>query len=263
MVAECAAEEWPEDELFELVAAGGAVRRTCRGRTSTRSLELMSEGIRTGRGRRAAYLHHDRSTASCGPGAGPGWPRSPPAAPSRRLGDYRVVAEPDETLVGTVNEDWAIESQAGDVFLLGTTSWRIRQVEPGTVRVVDAHGAPPSVPFWLGEAPARTVELSDEVSELRQQVADRSPSQAASADAGAAGCRWLETGCGIEPSRPSRSCATSRAGLAALGTLPTHGHDRAGAVLRRQRRHAARRARAVRRPDQPRARAWRCASASA
>src|SRR5207248_1455836 len=69
--------------------------------------------------------------------------------------------------------DWAVESQAGDVFLLGTTSWRIRKVEPGTVRVVDAHGAPPSAPFWLGEAPGRTVELSDEVSRLRRDIAER------------------------------------------------------------------------------------------
>ena len=74
--------------------------------------------------------------------------------------DYDVVAEPDDTLVGPVDEDFAIESMAGDVFLLGTTSWRIRRVEAGVVRVEDAHGAPPPVPFWLGEAPARTAELS-------------------------------------------------------------------------------------------------------
>src|SRR5204862_1081619 len=84
--------------------------------------------------------------------------------------DYRVVADPDDTVVGTVNEDWAIESMAGDVFLLGSTSWRIRRVEAGVVRVVDAQGAPPSVPFWLGEAPARTAELSAEVSALRARV---------------------------------------------------------------------------------------------
>src|SRR5206468_5476391 len=85
--------------------------------------------------------------------------------------DYRVVADPDDTVVGTVNEDWAIESMAGDVFLLGSTSWRIRRVEAGLVRVVDAQGAPPSVPFWLGEAPARTAELSAEVSDLRARLA--------------------------------------------------------------------------------------------
>ena len=85
-------------------------------------------------------------------------------------GDYRVVAEPDDTFVGTVNEDWAVESMAGDIFLLGTHSWQIRRIEPGVVRVRDAAGALPTIPFWLGEAPARTVELSAEVSELRRHV---------------------------------------------------------------------------------------------
>src|SRR5262249_3757960 len=89
------------------------------------------------------------------------------------LGDYRVLAEPDNALVGTVNEDWAIESMVGDIFLLGTTSWRIRRVEPGVVRVEDAHGAPPSVPFWLGEAPGRTVELSEEVSSLKSTITNQ------------------------------------------------------------------------------------------
>ena len=107
--------------------------------------------------------------------------------------DYKVVADPDDTVVGTVNEDWAIESMAGDTFLLGSTSWRIRRVEAGIVRVVDAQGAPPSVPFWLGEAPARTAELSTEVSDLRARVAellatgDRAGAQA-----------WLQAECGIE-----------------------------------------------------------------
>ena len=88
------------------------------------------------------------------------------------VGDYRVVADPDDTFIGTVNEDWAVESMAGDIFLLGTHSWQIRKVEPGVVRVRDAAGSPPTVPFWMGEAPARTDELSEEVSRLRHQVDD-------------------------------------------------------------------------------------------
>ena len=87
--------------------------------------------------------------------------------------DFRVVAEPDEAQIGTVHEEWATESRPGDVFLLGTHSWRIRRVEPGTVRVVDAHGAPPSVPHWQGEAPGRTRELSQEVSALREEICFR------------------------------------------------------------------------------------------
>src|SRR5262249_59045861 len=85
--------------------------------------------------------------------------------------DYQVIEEPHGLLVGTVNEDFAVESMRGDIFLLGNRSWRIRRVESGRVRVEDAQGAPPTVPFWVGEAPARTRELSDAVSELRVRVA--------------------------------------------------------------------------------------------
>ena len=88
------------------------------------------------------------------------------------MGDYRVVADPDETTVGTVNEDFAIESMIGDIFLLGSTSWCIRRVESGIVRVVDAAGVPPTIPFWLGEAPGRTIELSEEVSRLRRDIVE-------------------------------------------------------------------------------------------
>jgi ATP-dependent Lhr-like helicase len=112
-----------------------------------------------------------------------------------------------------VHEEWAVESRPGDVFLLGTHSWRIRRVEPGTVRVVDAHGAPPSVPFWQGEAPGRTRELSEEVSALRQAVADRSePAEALS---------WLQSECGIDRAAAEMIVTYLRAGLAALGALPT------------------------------------------
>ena len=128
------------------------------------------------------------------------------------LGDFRVVAEPDEVQIGTVHEEWAVESRPGDVFLLGTHSWRIRRVEPGTVRVTDAHGAPPSVPHWQGEAPGRTRELSEEVSALRQAVADREPAEART---------WLEQECGIGRAAAETIVAYLRAGLAALGALPT------------------------------------------
>ena len=83
------------------------------------------------------------------------------------VADYRVVLDPDETFIGTLNEDFAIESNAGDIFQLGNSSWRILQVVGGVVRVADAHGAPPTIPFWLGEAPGRTAELSSIVSDLR------------------------------------------------------------------------------------------------
>src|SRR5207245_57226 len=139
------------------------------------------------------------------------------------LGDYRVLAEPDDALVGTVNEDWAIESMAGDIFLLGTTSWRIRRVEPGIVRVEDAHGAPPSVPFWLGEAPGRTVELSEEVSSLRAAIAsllavgedsDQHVDQAGAVS-------WLMAECGVDAAAAETIAAYLSSALAQLGVLPT------------------------------------------
>jgi ATP-dependent Lhr-like helicase len=115
-----------------------------------------------------------------------------------------------------VNEDWALESMAGDTFLLGSTSWRIRRVEAGIVRVVDAQGAPPSVPFWLGEAPARTAELSAEVSELRAQVAER----LATGDRAGAQA-WLQSECGIDGVAAVEIAGYLAAAQLALGVLPT------------------------------------------
>ena len=135
-----------------------------------RVLGLVSEGVQTGRGRRGAYVHRDRVNSVLRPRRGARLTAATSGGAIPELADYRVVLEPEETFVGTVNEDWAVESMAGDVFLLGSHTWRIRRVESGTVRVVDAEGAPPSVPFWLGEAPARTAELSKAVSDLRLEV---------------------------------------------------------------------------------------------
>src|SRR5204863_968421 len=87
--------------------------------------------------------------------------------------DYAVIAEPEGIRVGTLDEDFAVESLAGDIFQLGNTSWRIRRVEAGTVRVEDAQGAPPTIPFWNGEAPGRSDEASAAVSLLREQIAAR------------------------------------------------------------------------------------------
>jgi ATP-dependent helicase Lhr and Lhr-like helicase len=227
VVAECAAQEWPENELFELIRGAAPFAGLSR-EDFDEVIEMVSEGIRTGRGRRAAYLHRDQVNGQLRARRGARMAALTSGGAIPELGDYRVVAEPDETPVGTVNEDWAIESQAGDVFLLGTTSWRIRKVEPGTVRVVDAHGAPPSAPFWLGEAPGRTVELSDEVSRLRQEIAERlrpadldGQAGVLATDAQAAVCRWLETGCGVEHIAAEQIVRYLATGLAELGTLPT------------------------------------------
>jgi ATP-dependent helicase Lhr and Lhr-like helicase len=118
------------------------------------------------------------------------------------------VAEPEGVTVGTLDEDFAVESMAGDVFLLGTTSWRIRRVESGRVRVEDAHGAAPTIPFWRGEAPGRTLELSREVSRLREEIA-------------AGAIDSLESQCGLDRRGAEQAIEYAQAGRAALGATPT------------------------------------------
>jgi len=211
LVAESAAEQWDSDSLLELARRAAPFRDLSRSDFEDIT-ELLAEGIRTGRGRRAYYLHRDQVNGTVKGRRGARLAALTSGGAIPELGDFRVVAEPDELQVGSVHEEWAVESRPGDVFLLGTHSWRIRRVEPGTVRVVDAHGAPPSVPHWQGEAPGRTRELSEEVSELRQAVADRPPSDALS---------WLQSECGIDRPAAEIIVAYLRAGLAALGALPT------------------------------------------
>src|SRR5580704_292256 len=215
VVAECSAAEWAAEDLLAL-ARGAAPFSDLSAEDFEDVAELVSEGIRTGRGRRAAYLHRDQVSGQLRGRRGARLAALTSGGAIPELGDYRVLAEPDDVLVGTVNEDWAIESMAGDVFLLGTTSWRIRRVEPGVVRVVDAQGAPPSVPFWLGEAPGRTVELSQEVCAIRSAVAG----QLAAGGAPAA-VSWLAAECGLGDAAAETIAAYLGAGLAQLGELPT------------------------------------------
>jgi ATP-dependent Lhr-like helicase len=174
IVAEVAAHEYGEDELFDLVRRAHPYRNLPRADFDA-VVRMLSEGIATKRGRRGTYLHRDavnkrlrarkgaRLTAiTCGG-----------AIPDNA--DYHVILEPAGIMVGTLNEDFAIESLAGDIFQLGNTSYRILRVEAGRVRVEDAKGQPPSIPFWLGEAPARTDELSVAVSRLREDIESMLP----------------------------------------------------------------------------------------
>lgn len=217
LVAECSAEEWDDDALFELVRGAAPYSELSR-ESFDEMLELLTQGIDTGRGKRAHFLHRDRvhGKAKGRRGARLAALTSGGAIPDNA--DYRVLAEPNDTFVGTINEDFAIESMAGDVFLLGSTSWRIRRVESGTVRVVDAEGAAPTIPFWLGEAPARTAELSQEVSELRGGVERELASGGISAAS-----KWLEAEAQIDSAVADAVVAYLRASHVALGLLPTHG----------------------------------------
>jgi ATP-dependent helicase Lhr and Lhr-like helicase len=172
IVAIAAAEEVSEERLFDLVRRAWPYQGLARDRFD-QVIEMLSEGIAPAKGRARAYLHRDRvhGVLRARRGASLTAMTSGGAIPDNA--DYQVLADPEGSFVGTVDEDFAIESMAGDIFLLGNTSWRIRRVEAGRVRVEDAKGAPPTVPFWRGEAPARTRELSEQVSLLREEVEAR------------------------------------------------------------------------------------------
>ena len=169
LIAEAAADEWKVDDLFALVTTAHPYRSLSREAFDD-VLRLVSDGIETGRGTRAAYVHHDGVNGEVRGRKGARLAALTSGGAIPELGDFRVIAEPDETLIGSVNEDWATESMAGDVFILGTHHWQIRQVTGGEVRVVDAGDKHPTIPFWRGEAPARTVELSEEVARIRSVV---------------------------------------------------------------------------------------------
>jgi ATP-dependent Lhr-like helicase len=166
MVACAACEDWEEQQLFELMRAAYPYRDLTRADFED-VLRMVADGFSTKRGRRGALIHHDaiNHRVRARRGAQLVALTSGGAIPDNA--DYRVVLEPSETFIGTVNEDFAIESMAGDIFQLGNASWKILRVNSGQVRVEDARGQPPTIPFWLGEAPGRTAELSRAVSDLR------------------------------------------------------------------------------------------------
>ncbi len=169
IVASCAAEDWNEEDLFRLMRRAYPYRNLAHADFEA-IVEMLSEGIAARRGRFGAYLHRDRVNGMLRArrGARLAAITSGGAIPENSL--YSVVAQPEGTVVGTVDEDFAVESLAGDIMLLGNTSWRIRRVESGRVLVEDAQGAPPNVPFWRGEAPGRTTELSQHLSALRGKL---------------------------------------------------------------------------------------------
>jgi ATP-dependent helicase Lhr and Lhr-like helicase len=215
VVAEVAAGEWRTDGLYQLVRRAAPFADLTEEQFAE-VLELVTEGIQTGRGKRGAYLHYDRVNGELRARKGARLAAATSGGAIPETGDYRVVAEPDDILVGTVNEDWAVESSAGDIFLLGSHSWQIRRVEAGTVRVRDAGDTPPTVPFWLGEAPARTAELSQEVSNLRQRVEE---CIVAGDPDGAR--RWLDESSGAGEVACSAIVDYLAAGRAVLGAMPT------------------------------------------
>ena len=177
---------------------------------------MLSEGISTSRGRRTAYLHRDRVNALLRPRRGARLCAITSGGAIPDTADYDVVEGAAETFVGKVNEDFAIESNAGDIFLLGNHSWRVKRVERGKVRVEDAEGLPPNIPFWLGEAPSRTAELSEAVSAFRSELAGRltEPAEA---------IRWMRAECGLCAAGASQLLDYVRETVRMLGRAPTQG----------------------------------------
>ena len=229
IVAACASDEngWRADDLFSCVRRAYPYRNISR-ETFDGITHMLSDGIASRRGRYGAYLHYDQVNGRLRARRGSRLAAitSGGAIPETAL--FTVVAEPEGTMVGTLDEDFAVESLAGDVVLLGNTSWRIRRIEgrSGRVIVEDAHGAPPGVPFWLGEAPARTAELSAQVAYLRKQISDRlpgispvgfSPTQPLVAET----ISWLKAECGLDDAAAEQMIEYVLQGRAVLGAVPT------------------------------------------
>jgi len=169
IVAETACREWHEDELFALVRRAWPYAQLTHARFME-VVRMVSEGFTTRQGQRAGYVHRDAVNHLLRERKGARMTALTSGGTIPETGDYTVMLEPQADKIGTVNEDFAVESLAGDVFQLGNTSYRILKIESGRVRVEDAQGAAPNIPFWLGEAPGRTDELSFGVSRLREEV---------------------------------------------------------------------------------------------
>ena len=215
IVAISASEEIEEGELYRLVTRAYPFRDLDR-HDFNEVLDMLSEGVATSRGRRSAHIHRDRVNSSLRGRRGARLAAITGGGAIPDTADYDVVLEPDGSFVGKVNEDFAIESMAGDIFLLGNRSWKIRRVGSGKVHVEDAQGAPPTIPFWLGEAPARTAELSTAVSELRAEIAGRLRDIE-----GLLG--WLGAECGLDRGGAEQLVAYVSETVAALGAVPTKG----------------------------------------
>jgi ATP-dependent helicase Lhr and Lhr-like helicase len=215
ITAEVAAQEWGEDALFDLIRRAYPLRDFER-REFDEIVHMLAEGFSTKRGRRGALIHHDAVNKMLRPRKGARLTAITSGGTIPDTADYKVLLEPAGHIVGTVHEDFAVESMQGDVFQLGNTSYRVMRVERGTIRVEDAQGQPPSIPFWLGEAPGRTDELSVAVSRLRKEIEQRLDSAQESA------LRWLVDDVGLYEPAALQLVTYLAAARAALGTLPTH-----------------------------------------
>ncbi len=226
VTAEIACREVSEDDLYAFVRRAWPYRQLPR-RDFDAVVVMLSDGFATRRGRRAALVHRDEVRGVLRSRRGSRMLALTSGGAIPEVADYRVLLEPEETFVGTLNEDFAIESSAGDIFQLGNTSWQIVRVSTGVVRVIDAHGAPPTIPFWLGEAPARSDELSRAVSDLRADVerlldgpAEAGP-YVSRPDTPGPPVEWLVSEAGVSQPAAEQVIDYLAEGRAALGVMPT------------------------------------------
>ena len=226
MVAACAAEPWEEDALFATLQRAQPYHALTREEFEE-ALCLLTDGIEASRGRYGSYLLRDRvhGRIQARRGARTIAVSNGGTIPDTAL--YAVIAEPEGVQIATLDEDFAVESTAGDIILLGNTSWRIQRVESaGRVLVEDAQGQPPNVPFWRGEAPQRTMELSQFVSCLREEIDRRTtnllPGYVSQSNPDVAETvAWLKQECGVCDSGAEQLIGYIVAGRAILGTVPT------------------------------------------
>lgn len=227
IVAMCAVEDWQEEDLFTLIKRAYPYRDLDK-ESYEQVLTMLSEGISAKRGRYGSYLLHDRVNHRLKGrrGARLAAITSGGAIPEANL--YQVVAQPDGAIIGTLDEEFAVECHRGDIILLGNTSWRIRRVEnaAGRVSVENAYGAPPTVPFWLGEGPARTNELSHYVSKLRDTVNNKTAKVHLEVILNSKSpevketVNWLETNCKVDRAGAEQIIEYIVQGRAVLGVIP-------------------------------------------
>ena len=222
IVAEVATQEWREDALFGMMTRASPYHDLAREDFDA-IVRVLADGISTRRSRGSAYLHHDRINHRLRARRGARLAAVTSGGAIPDIANYAVVAEPEGVTIGSVDEDFAVESMASDIILLGNTSWKIQGVETGKIRVENANGAPPNIPFWRGEAPSRTIELSTEVVAVRETVANFVQShEDALIDANHPGVKWLQEACGLDHRGSIQAVTYVAAGRAALGTIPTH-----------------------------------------
>ena len=226
IVAACGAEPWNKRSLFDVLRRAYPYRNLA-WELYEEIIAILANGIESSRGRYGAFLLHDGIHAELRPRRGARMIAisNGGAIPDTAL--FNVILEPESVQIATLDEHFAVDSSPGDVILLGNSSWRVQRIEPsGQVHVEDAHGAPPSLPFWTGEAPQRTDVLSDGVSELRKEISHRtqsiSPASISLAQPEAASAvGWLMEECGISKWGAQQLIAYIVTGRAVLGAVPS------------------------------------------